>query len=40
MSAAIGYLTSDVRARELNAVDAQVTELLFDERRYVGVKAL
>ena len=42
VSAAIGYLTSDVRRREnlTLSTNTQVTELLFDERRCVGVKAL
>jgi 5-(hydroxymethyl)furfural/furfural oxidase len=42
VSAAIGYLTSDVRKRENLTLltQTQVTKLLFDERRCVGIKAL
>ena len=42
VSAAIGYLGSDVRARENLTIstNTQVTELLFEDLRCVGVKAL
>lgn len=41
VSAAIGYLNADVRRRENLHIstDTHVTELLFEERRCVGVKA-
>ncbi len=42
VSAAIGYLTADVRKRENLTIstNTQVTELLFEDLRCVGVKAL
>lgn len=42
VSAAIGYLNADVRKRPNLTIstNTQVTELLFEERRCVGVKAL
>ncbi|MGI9477474.1 MAG: GMC family oxidoreductase [Hyphomicrobiaceae bacterium] len=42
VSASIGYLTPDVRARENLTISTrtQVTELLFEDLRCVGVKAL
>ncbi len=42
VSASIGYLTSDVRARDNLTISTrtQVTELLFEDLRCVGVKAL
>ena len=42
VSAAIGYLNADVRKRENLTIstDTQVTELLFEDLRCVGVKAL
>ncbi|MBT6275353.1 MAG: FAD-binding protein [Chromatiales bacterium] len=42
VSAAIGYLNADVRKRENLTIstNTQVTELLFEERRCIGVKAL
>ena len=42
VSAAIGYLNADVRRRDNLHIstDTQVTELLFEDRRCVGVKAL
>ena len=42
VSAAIGYLTADVRKRENLTIstNTQVTELLFEDLRCVGIKAL